>query len=343
MYQQVIGKALSAKRSRSYHCKMSISKAAVFYHYFEKNDKYRDNLIYFLSVGYLEEIDFYIVISGECSIQNLPQKDNIFYIYTKNHNFDFGGYTAGINFMLKHNKNYENYIFVNSSVRGPFLAPYSNKPWINIFSEKLDDNIQLVGSSINIPILKTPEIERFKDLDIGESSSHAHVQTTAYAMTSKAFNHLLSINFYDSSEQLSRIDVICRYEIRLSYEIIKKGWTIGCLLPEYNLIDYQTKNIDKSMVLGGEEGAIDRGVYFGRTANPMEILFIKTNRNTISNEELYSYSYTGILQDENRLGTSWKETEILKEKSLKWIRSSIANRISRSSNILYRLIQKIFK
>ena len=240
---------------------MSLKKAAVFYHYFEKNYLYKDNLIYFLLTGYLEDVDFYIVISGNCSITNLPEKDNIFYIKAANKNFDFGGHAAGIDFMKLQNSNYENYIFINSSVRGPFLNPHSDISWVDIFINKLTKDTHLVGSSINIPLKETPEVRRFSELFPTYESSYSHVQTTAYAMTKKAFDYLLSINFYNSTISLPRIDVICMYEIKLSQEILRNNWTIGCLLPEYNSVDYQASVIDKSPVLGGAEGAIDKGVF----------------------------------------------------------------------------------
>ena len=319
---------------------MITKEIAVFYHYFEKSRVYKDNLIYFLSTGYLPDVDFYIVISGNCSIEDLPEKNNIFYINTKNHNFDFGGHAFGISYMKNKNLSYEKYIFINSSVRGPFKAPYFNSPWVNIFTEKLKNNTHLVGSSINIPLLETPEVERFKKLFPDDNSSCAHVQTTAYALTNEALKYLLSINFYDSAKVLSRIDVICMYEIRLSNEIIKNGWTIGCLLPEYHSIDYQTNEIDKSPVLGGKEGAIDRGVFFGRTANPMEILFIKINRNVISDLDLHSYTYTGIIRRKDTLKENWIEAKLLENNSLQWIQLGIENRIAKSRNIFIRFVKK---
>jgi len=322
---------------------VSLKRAAVFYHYFEKNDFYRDNLVYFLSTGYLENIDFYIVISGNCSIKNLPERENIFYINAPNLNFDFGGHAAGINFMRAKYSSYKNYIFINSSVRGPFLNPHSDTPWIDIFINKFSNNTHLVGSSINIPLEGTPEVQRFIDLFPNYESSCAHVQTTAYAMTEEAFNHLLSIDFYNTTILLSRIDVICMYEIRLSQEILRNNWTLECLLPEYNLIDYQSKIIDKSPVLGGNEGAIDKGVFFGRTVSPTEILFIKVNRDSISDLDLYSYTYTGLLRRNNSSIMPWIETKFLEAKSLQWIQAGITNRINRSKNIFYRIFRKLIQ
>ena len=62
---------------------------AVIYHYFEKDSMYRDNLTYFLSTAIHAQADYYIIISGKCSL-TLPHFDNVKYIYTENINNDFG-------------------------------------------------------------------------------------------------------------------------------------------------------------------------------------------------------------------------------------------------------------
>ena len=120
---------------------------AVVYHYFEKNINYRDNLIFFLSVGILDQHDYYIVIAGECTV-NLPKIDNVFFIKTANKNNDYGGYSE---FVKSQNiKNYDFFIFINSSVRGPFLLCHSPLDWTSPFINKLRNKTHLVGSTINL-------------------------------------------------------------------------------------------------------------------------------------------------------------------------------------------------
>ena len=95
-----------------------MSSTVVVYHYFERDAIYRNNLIYFLSVGILESVDYFIMISGECTV-DLPNRKNVTYVRIENWNNDFGGY---INFFkIASSDKYEFFIFINSSVRGPFL------------------------------------------------------------------------------------------------------------------------------------------------------------------------------------------------------------------------------
>ncbi len=76
------------------------NKKAVIYHYFEKNNIYRDNLIFFLNTAIDKDVDYFIYISGTCSV-NLPTPPNIEYIYIENKNYDFG---AAISFSNHENK-----------------------------------------------------------------------------------------------------------------------------------------------------------------------------------------------------------------------------------------------
>ena len=45
------------------------------YAYYEKDDKYKENFEYFLENGIYDEIDYYLIINGSCSI-NIPKRKN---------------------------------------------------------------------------------------------------------------------------------------------------------------------------------------------------------------------------------------------------------------------------
>ena len=70
------------------------------------------------------------------------------FILRENKGFDFGGWSDAL---LTNNlyRGYENFIFVNSSVVGPFLPPYYKGKWTDIYLNGLKDNIKLFGSTIN--------------------------------------------------------------------------------------------------------------------------------------------------------------------------------------------------
>lgn len=303
-------------------------RSAVFYHYFEANETYRENFIFFLSVAYSRNTDFYIIISESCSI-DLPKLDNITYIHTINKNNDFGGYSLALQ-KLKTLDDYEFYIFINSSTRGPFVNWNYRDCWTTLFTSRLKGDVHLAGSSINVLSPHTKISEVFKQR-FDYSPPFSHVQTTAYALSSTAIKHLVNIGFYSENNTLSKEEVICSYELRLSQEIKKNGWNIECcLLQKYNEIDYRTPHTDPNF--SSQNGdPLYRGAYFGRTATPLELIFIKTNRDLISNPKLLLYSYRSLIQSKQSEISRWNEFNALKKiilkKTITSIKSAITKRI----------------
>ena len=92
------------------------NKNVCIYAYYEKDEKYKNNFKYFLKNGYRSDIDYYIVINGECTVE-IEKKDNITVLYRENKGYDFGAWSYGVN-QLK--QKYDYYIFLNSSVIGPY-------------------------------------------------------------------------------------------------------------------------------------------------------------------------------------------------------------------------------
>ena len=303
---------------------------AIVYHYYEKDSKYRDNLIYFLSVGILEAHDYYIVIAGGCTIE-LPLKENIFYIKTSNKNNDYGGYSEFIKTAAQKLQNYKFFIFVNSSVRGPFLPNYSPSDWTVPFIKKLSNDTHLVGSTINVL-----PIHSVYSKILGETSSYlppfTHVQTTSYALTSEALNYLVSLGFYDIDRFMSKDEVIAFYELRLSREIIKNGWNFSSITPLYDCIDYRNQKefTENDSAVNGD--VLFKKGFMGRTLNPYDLIFIKVNRDMLPIEELDSYTYTSL----SRISSKYLflESNELLIKSREGVRDYIFSR---------KKFQKIFK
>jgi hypothetical protein len=272
---------------------------AVIYHYFEKDATYKENLIFFLTVGIHDEADYFIVISGNCSLA-LPTYKNVTYIRTENWNNDFGGY---IKFVSDYFPNpYTHFIFINSSVRGPFLPDYSEQNWIDIFVSRLRKDVHLVGASINTLSGTSSHSRKYQEI-YKALPSYSHVQTTAYALTAEAMQHLISIGFYDVKRELSKKEVIASYELRMSHEIIKKGWNISTILPVYNTIDYRDIAITDNNFSSVKGDVLYKGSFFGRTLSPIEAMFVKVNRDMISHLGLASYTFTTLRKHIDKAAT----------------------------------------
>lgn len=268
-------------------------KKAVIYHYYELNNTYKENLVYFLNTAIIEDIEYFFYISGSCSVELLKLK-NIHYIYIENKNNDFGGVVE----FSKHNKslNFDVYLFINSSMRGPFMSPYHPTKWYEVFTSKLSHKVAMAGSSINLlpeeALISSYFKERF-DYD----PPYIHVQTTAYALSSRGYQLLLNKGFFDVDETLNKNDIISRYEILLSQILLNNGLSITSILQPYEEFSFSKRN-SKFLGTNKQGDSLYKGAFYGRTLTPIESVFIKTSRNLVSDRELASYTFTALSSKE---------------------------------------------
>jgi hypothetical protein len=273
----------------------SPSNITVVYHYFEADSTYKDNLIYFLSTAIFKDIDYYIIISGNCTAK-LPESNNIKYIYTPNKNNDYGGY---VEFFKKTTQEYDYYIFVNSSTRGPFLPAYYSGRWVNPFIEKLIGNTQLVGGSVNL-LSEFSHYSKALDSTRKYKPPYHHIQTTAFAMTKQAKNYLVKIGFFGNESKMIKNEVIQNYEIGLSTEILNNGWDISTIQSIYaNFNNYNTNDLPKNHSCKHGD-TLQKNNFFSRTLTPFDLIFIKTNRDLLTDTELASYTFAGLIDCKNK-------------------------------------------
>lgn len=284
-----------------------MKKVAIIYHYYEVDETYRDNLVFFLNVGVDERADYFIFISGECSCP-LIYRDNVKYIFIENKNHDYGGI---VNFVKRYKDvTYENYIFINSSMRGPFTPTYIKSCWYDNFLDRISDKIAIVGGSINLLPEKSSHSRHFST-KFDYSAPYIHVQTTAYAMSHDAFNSLIDSGIFSIEESLDKNEIISCYEIRITQELLKQGLSISSLLPLYEYFDSSSRDIKyKGTLYHGDP--LYKDAFFGRSIHPYENIFVKTNRNMIDSDELNSLTFTTLALKEAAGGLSDSGRDLLK-------------------------------
>ncbi len=302
-------------------------KTAVIYHYYELNQCYKDNLIFFLSTAVYDELEYFLYISGNCSVE-LPNLKNFQITIIENKNNDFGGVIE----FYKNNKylKFDNYIFINSSVRGPFLPNYHSSKWYEVFTKKLNGSVAMVGSSINLLPLNSFHSRHFKEA-FNYAPPYIHVQTTAYALSFEGFDLLTKKDFFNITENLSKNDVISYYEILLSQLLLNHGLKISSILPTYEEFSFSkrdTKHVGTS--LNGD--ILYRSAFYGRTLSPFESIFTKTNRKLISKKELASFTYTSLV--------SLEAQDLLTKDGLSLFQRSL-NKIHFQEKIFIRMLGKI--
>ena len=254
---------------------ISSNKICCIYAYYEKNDLYRNNFKYFLDNAILNDVDYYIIINGKCSVK-IPNKNNLKVYYRENKGYDFGAYSYALKEI---NKSYNYYFFINTSVRGPYLKD-SSKKWTEPFLELLNNDTKLAGTSINIFAKKLIKNKYNLTNIYKKDAPYIHVQSMFFCIDNEALQFLKNVNFFNEEEMNNATDIqyiIAYKEIGLSQILLKNNWNINCILPKYKNIDYRKLKEDiNSTSLNGDPYL--RNKYFGNTINKYDVIFFKTNR-----------------------------------------------------------------
>ena len=234
----------------------------ITYVYYE-TDQSIQNLNFFIKNGIFNQTDVYFnfIIKDKCSVE-IPKYDNVKIIKTDNTGYDFGAYSDSIS--ASDITKFKYFIFLNDTVRGPFIPRYISKNhWYKYFTSLLNDKTKLVGSTINY----------FDTADgIVPYKLDPHIQSMSFATDRIGLNILIKNDIFNKRQHIetikkSKIIFIRKFEIGLSRVIINAGYHITALHQSLN-----NKNVIK-------HGDIHyRGIYFNSTLNPLEIMFIKTNR-----------------------------------------------------------------
>jgi len=245
--------------------------------------EYNDRVEYFLknAVFYDPQVDFYF-------ISNDPQysfESNHYipkYVKTlkrENIGYDFGGWSEAI---LNNDlaTKYEYYLFVNSSVIGPFL-PFSYKQrWTDKYLEGLKNNVKLFGSTINTVGYYDITIPNFSDFtSVYDPKKMSHVQSYIFIIDQETLHYLINCEIFSTTNIAKSFpEAICLKEINMSRKIIEKGWNIGSLMKYYEGVDFtfQSKNPEDYSFPFLQDVMYDRSR--DNIWKDEELVFIKGNR-----------------------------------------------------------------
>lgn len=166
---------------------------------------------------------------------------------------------------------YSYIIWLNSSVRGPFMPVYAQNKihWTTAFTERLSEEIKLVGSTINCG-------------GAHGRPPYPHVQSYAVATDQAGLNILMRSGVFSCWKEMS--DVVIRSEIGASRAIIKAGYNIDCLMTRYQNIDWRNEAIrmerteDPFQACNAGFNPIQPNFNDGIDVHPFETLFTKVKR-----------------------------------------------------------------
>jgi hypothetical protein len=233
------------------------NKLCCFYTYYEKDELYKNNFEYFLKNAILDKVDYYIIINGKSTV-TINSKTNIKVLYRPNKGYDFGGYSYALK---KLNNVYDYYFFMNTSVRGP----YGVKDWTEPFIKLFNDDVKVVGTTINIYNVN--------------NTLKPHVQSMFFCIPREYLQYLNTIDFFneDFINNYTMQEVIDNKEVMLSTIALKHNWNINCLLDKYKGLDYRIIEADINPTSTDGDPYYKNG-YFGKSIKKEEVIFFKNNR-----------------------------------------------------------------
>lgn len=224
---------------------------------------FNDRVNHFLNNCIFEDdnVDFIVISNNRNNEFKVPNRVKV--LLRDNIGYDFGGWSEAL-LVNDLYKNYEKFIFVNSSVIGPFVPSYYKGKWTDIYIDGLQDNVKLFGSTINT---------------ISEPLTKSHVQSYIFSMDITTLQYLISREIFSMSNYVKTYEeAIWEKEVKMSREIIKNGWNIGSLFKHYKNIDFTFSNKTPSEYNINYLGDIMFHVYRNKLWNEYDLVFIKGNR-----------------------------------------------------------------
>lgn len=208
-----------------------------------------------------ENIDF-ILISNNCH-EKISYPEYVKFFLRQNIGYDFGGWSEAL---LTNNlyKNYDNFIFVNSSVTGPFLHSSYKGKWTDIYVNGLQDNIKLFGSTINT---------------IENPLHKSHVQSYIFSMNITTLKFLIECEIFSVTNYAKTfISAVWDKEVLMSRKIIENNWNIGSLFNHYKGVDFTFTNKKPQDYNIQFLGDVMLNRHKNKLWNVYDLIFVKGNR-----------------------------------------------------------------
>ena len=174
----------------------------------------------------------YIIIHQRTSVQENDITDyvpflkafkNVKFIRTKNECYDLGAIGNVLTSLKSRLHTYQFIIWLNSSVRGPFIPQILRERvhWTEFLTEKINKQVKLVGVTINCePFNNGPPLP--------------HVQSYCAATDSIGISLLLKQRAFECYRD--RIETISKSEIGSSQIVLEAGYNIASLMEKYEVV-----------------------------------------------------------------------------------------------------------
>ncbi|KAI7836092.1 hypothetical protein COHA_010020 [Chlorella ohadii] len=243
--------------------------------------EYINNLRFFVKFGMAADdgVTYIIVVQetpGEAPPELPPLPPNARYVRHTNECYDWGTIGWVFSTGVANPDDYKFFIFMNSSVRGPFIPPYARggTRWQDLFFDKLTDHVKLVGPTISC------EGSPWQGNAAGEWRINPHVQSYVLATDKVGLDvWLRDGNVFKCWR--SMWDVIWHGELGSSLALLNAGFNLDSFMMRYQGVDWLDQanwHCNKRANPYGEH-YLD-----GISLNPFEVLFVKVKERVLQND-----------------------------------------------------------
>ena len=137
---------------------------------------------------------------------------------------------------------YDRFVFLNSTVTGPYVPSYVDKNWVDCFTSKLSDDVKMVGICVNfIAGHFNQYISDLIKTTYGiDSREHAHVQSMAYALDREAIEILFRYGLFKESKQFpqNKWNLVISSEIAMGTILRHEKKSLYSYFLEQGLVKY---------------------------------------------------------------------------------------------------------
>lgn len=242
-------------------------RTLVIYVYSGTDPEYEENLRFFLREGVKEGdgVTYIIALQHGTGLHDLDPTPvlppNARFVNHPNHCFDIGTVAWVLENHVPDPRAFNYFIWLNSSVRGPFLPAYHPRDvhWSTAFTRKLTGDVKLVGSTINCGGA------------YALSAQQPHVQSYAVAMDQVGLD---VIKRKGSVLQCHKdmAEMVTLSEIGMSKAVLEAGYNLDCLMLRYQGVDWRDS---RAQGCNAGRNPIQESFYDGVNADPLEVLFVK--------------------------------------------------------------------
>jgi hypothetical protein len=204
-----------------------------------------------------DDMDYIVVINGFFSIR-LPALENLTVLRRPNSGYDFGGHACALQHLEKMKKKYDYYFFMNSGVIGPIVR--NPEPhWSTLFTQKITNRVKLVGTTIVcLPPQDAggygPKVEGFFFLVDAVGLDVLTRQKTIFC------------------QHPDKYSAIVHGEYGLSNCILKHGYSLDCMLPPYQNLDWTDP---KNYNLNNNLHPSRKNSFYNQSIDPYDVIFHK--------------------------------------------------------------------